>query len=71
MAFRSCLQGGRVTLVLGGLPQHSHISSFLHDVFSRQVAVTLRLVICVSRAFSSTEQEKRETARSVVDHSWL
>ena len=42
--------------LLGGLPQHWHMSCFLHDVFSRQVAVTLapsvtRLVICVSRTF--------------------
>ena len=39
--------------MLGGLPYHSHISSFLHDVFTRQVVVTLelpdtRVAICVS-----------------------
>ena len=54
-AFRPCLPGRRVTLVLGGLPQHSHISSFLHDVFTKQVVVTLalsdtRVAICVSLA---------------------
>ena len=30
-----------------------------------------RVVICVSRAFCSTDEEKRETARSLSIHRWI
>ena len=45
----------------GGSPRRKKSLSCLF----RFVPLVTRVVICVSRAFSSTDQEKRETARSL------